>query len=117
MSTNRMDEKLFAPVLALGLVLTAACTSESAATESSSVAAEELNTPSLTPAFASPVTPPPPAVNRDVALVESETYAYPYIPAFRTSADGRVALSLKEMDDGQLSFYVMAPEGRPTATT
>ena len=56
------------------------------------------------------VTPQVPAVMRDVSMIQKSAYQYPYMPAFRTSADGRVALSIKELNGGSLQFYLFAPE-------
>jgi hypothetical protein len=73
-----------------------------------------VSTPS--PTYTSPLNPPPlPAIMRDVSLVEDGSYMYPYIPSFRTSADGRVAVSVRELDKvgngaGWVSFYSFVPE-------
>lgn len=61
--------------------------------------------------------PEVPAVMREVApIVSAPTphYTRPIIPAFRTSNDGRVALSLKKVA-GKMAFYLHRPEdlGQP----
>lgn len=61
-------------------------------------------------AFSAPVTPREPSIMRNVSLIEGGNYQYPYIPSFRTSADGRVALAVKERRDGYLQFFLYAPE-------
>jgi hypothetical protein len=63
------------------------------------------------PTYTSRVTPPPPAIMRNVSLVQNAKYMYPYIPSFRTSADGRVAVSVKELkNSAAVSFYSFVPE-------
>ena len=61
-----------------------------------------------------PVDPLPevPVIQRDVALIVSSPqphYTQPVIPAFRTSNDGRVALSLKKIA-GKMGFFLNSPE-------
>jgi hypothetical protein len=61
-----------------------------------------------TSSIPSAVTPQTPEIMRNVAMIENNQFMYPYIPSFRTSADGRVALSLKV--GGEMDFYLMVPE-------
>jgi len=51
--------------------------------------------------------PEPPTIMRDTHLVENSEFLAPYIPALRTSNDGRVAM---EVEDGRLNFYLLTPE-------
>lgn len=51
--------------------------------------------------------PQPPALQRDIHLVEDNEFLDPYIPALRTSNDGRIAI---EVEKGTLDFYLMTPE-------
>lgn len=51
--------------------------------------------------------PQPPALDRDIHLVEGNEFLDPYIPALRTSNDGRIAL---EVEKGTLDFYLFTPE-------
>jgi hypothetical protein len=53
--------------------------------------------------------PEVPALSRDVAMIAGSKYTHPTTPAFRTSADGRVALNLKGLS-GKPAFYLLAPE-------
>ena len=53
--------------------------------------------------------PEVPAVTRDVHLMEGNAFVYPAIPPYRTSVDGRVALSLKKVG-GAVKFGLYAPE-------
>jgi hypothetical protein len=63
------------------------------------------------PIYTPAVMPQPPSIIRNVSLVQAEQYQYPYAPAFRTSADGRVALSVRELGaGGEISFYSFVPE-------
>ena len=69
------------------------------------------------PAYTPAVTPPPPSIMRDVSLVQGATptqagsYMYPYVPPFRTSADGRVAITVRELGTGgAVNFYLFVPE-------
>lgn len=51
--------------------------------------------------------PEPPAIDRDVHLVDNGEFLDPYIPALRTSNDGRVAV---EVESGTINVYLMVPE-------
>lgn len=76
-----------------------------------SVLLMSANQGNQSPTYQSMVTPPAPAIMRDVSLVQRATYMYPYIPPFRTSADGRVAVSVRELGaGGAVSFYLFVPE-------
>ena len=75
---------------------------------------------SISTQYVSPLNPlpPAPAIGRNISLVQlsniqgtnQEAYQYPYAPPFRTSADGRVALNVKEIHGGYLQFYLFVPE-------
>lgn len=65
--------------------------------------------------YGAPVTPLPPFITRKVSLVQNLTYEYAYAPPLRTSADGRVALSVKELVGGKLQFFALVPEAIDTA--
>lgn len=69
-------------------------------------------TTSATPA----VIPQAPAIMRDVSMIQDSKYMYPYIPSFRTSADGRVAISAKELSGGYVQFYLFVPEALNSAS-
>jgi hypothetical protein len=70
------------------------------------------------PVYTPAVIPPPPSIIiRDVSLVQGGTatqpgsYMYPYIPSFRTSADGRIAIPVRELGaGGGVNFYLFVPE-------
>lgn len=69
-----------------------------------------------TGSVAAVASPQPPAIMRNVSMIQAEQYMYPYIPSFRTSADGRVALSAKELAGGKLQFYLFVPENFNSST-
>jgi hypothetical protein len=61
--------------------------------------------------------PEPPAIFRDVSMVDDDVrFNRPYVPAHRTSLDGRVAVRIQggppgtEQHATRLSFYLFAPE-------
>lgn len=64
--------------------------------------------------------PEAPSLSRDVALIQDQHYVHPTTPAFRTSADGRVAINLKGTTRGAMTLTLMKPEalsgGAPFAT-
>nr|MBX2883737.1 LamG domain-containing protein [Granulosicoccus sp.] len=51
--------------------------------------------------------PEPPALLPQTHLVEDGEFLHPYLPAFRTSNDGRVAI---EVEDYYLKVYLLTPE-------
>lgn len=53
--------------------------------------------------------PETPAFVRDVHMTERQQYTRPTIPAFQTSADGRIALSHKG-ESGRVAFRLQVPE-------
>ena len=53
--------------------------------------------------------PEHPAITRSVTGIESQAYDRPHLPPFKTSADGRIALSLKSLGGGR-NFYLLEPE-------
>jgi hypothetical protein len=57
----------------------------------------------------SPDLPEIPAIQRDVSLVQGGKLLRPAIPPLRTSSDGRLGVSLKEVD-GKVGFYLVRPE-------
>jgi hypothetical protein len=74
-----------------------------------------INAGPPTTSYTAAVIPPAPInYTRNVALVQSLQYAYNYAPPLRTSADGRVALSVKEIGTGvnanTVQFYAFVPE-------
>jgi len=57
------------------------------------------------PSYGAP--PEPPALLPKTHLVEDGEFLHPYLPAFRTSNDGRVAI---EVEDYDIKLYLMTPE-------
>ncbi|MGB0370071.1 MAG: LamG-like jellyroll fold domain-containing protein [Opitutales bacterium] len=51
-----------------------------------------------------------PAITRQVTTVEGNELTAPYIPAYRTSADGRLAMSPKRMNGQAIVFNLLVPE-------
>jgi len=71
------------------------------------VLASTLLVLSLTVGDAWSARPEPPALQRDIHLVEGTEFLDPYIPALRTSNDGRIAL---EVEKGYMDYYLLTPE-------
>ena len=51
-----------------------------------------------------------PAITRQVTTVENNELLRPYIPAYRTSADGRIAMASKRMNGQSIVFNLLRPE-------
>lgn len=62
-----------------------------------------------TPLFAQ--NPEHPAIARSVTGIEESGYDRPHLPPFKTSADGRIGLSMKSLGQGSANFYLLKPEG------
>ncbi len=50
-----------------------------------------------------------PSILRDVHLTDNDLYTYPVIPPFRTSADGRVAVDMKQRNPN-IELFLLSPE-------
>ncbi len=55
-------------------------------------------------------TPEHPAITRSVTGIEESGYDRPHLPPFKTSADGRIAVSMKSLGGGR-NFFLIKPEG------
>ncbi|NRB73810.1 MAG: hypothetical protein HRU46_05590, partial [Verrucomicrobiales bacterium] len=55
-------------------------------------------------------TPEHPAITRSVTGIEESGYDRPHLPPFKTSADGRIAVSMKTLGGGR-NFFLLKPEG------
>jgi hypothetical protein len=83
-----------------------------------SCAPETVETPPVAPdTTAYDPNPEVPAVLRDVAMIDDDVaFTHPYVPAHRTSIDGRVALRVQGAPPGtqrireNLSFFLFQPE-------
>lgn len=71
--------------------------------------AGEGESPARASAAISPDLPEIPALQRDVSLVQGGELLRPAIPPLRTSSDGRLGVSLKEID-GTVGLYLVRPE-------
>ncbi len=58
--------------------------------------------------------PEHPAITRSVTGIEESGYDRPHIPPFKTSADGRIGVSMKGLGGGSRQFYLLKPEGLAT---
>lgn len=54
--------------------------------------------------------PEVPVIMRDVASIENNQFVRPYMPAIKTTADGRVGINSKFVS-GNYEFYILRPEG------
>jgi hypothetical protein len=53
--------------------------------------------------------PESPILTHEITNIKNNKFINPYIPAFRFSGDGRIALSTKKMK-GRIQFFLMTPE-------
>ncbi|MDF1824095.1 MAG: hypothetical protein P1U68_05610 [Verrucomicrobiales bacterium] len=55
--------------------------------------------------------PEHPVIARSITGIEESGYDRPHLPPFKTSADGRIGLSMKSLGQGSANFYLLKPEG------
>ena len=54
--------------------------------------------------------PPRPVLMHDVVMATEQGYTRPTVPAYRTTADGRIGVTLKT-EGSRIGFYLFPPRG------